>query len=101
MCCGFLLLVLLGPRVFGAIWWLWQPFRWLEAFGNWWGGGLWWIWPALGIFVLPWTTLMYVIVAPAGLTGFDWLWVAIGLLADLSSYGGGVGRRRIPGYQGY
>jgi hypothetical protein len=34
MCCAFLALVLLGPRIFGAFWWLFQPLRWQAAFGN-------------------------------------------------------------------
>ena len=25
MCCAFLALFLLGPRIFGAFWWLFQP----------------------------------------------------------------------------
>ena len=36
-----------------------------------------------------------------GVTGFDWLWIGLALIADIASYGGGVGRQRIPGYQGY
>jgi hypothetical protein len=45
MCCAFLVLVFLGPRVFNAIWWLVQPTRWQLSFQDWFGGGLWWIWP--------------------------------------------------------
>ena len=44
---------------------------------------------------------MYVIVAPGGVTGWDWLWLGLMLAADIFSYGGGVGRKRIPNYQGY
>lgn len=73
-------LVLVGPRIFGAFW------R---------------IWPFLGIVFLPWTTLMYVIVADNGMTGLGWLWIGLMLIADLASYGGGVGRKQIPGYEGY
>ena len=101
MCCAFLALVLLGPRIFGAFWWLFQPNRWMLAFNGWMGSGLWWIWPLLGIIFLPWTTIMYVIVAPGGLAGFDWLWIGLMLVADIVSYGGGAGRRQIPGYEGY
>ncbi len=100
MCCAFLTLVLLGPRIFGGFWWIFQPGRWQLAFNNW-GGSLWWIWPILGIVFLPWTTLMYVIVAPGGVVGWDWLWVGLMLVADIASYTGGVGRKRIPGYEGY
>ena len=101
MCCGFLALVLLGPRFFGALWWLFQPLRWQTAFSGWMAGTLWWIWPILGLIFLPWTTIMYVIVAPGGLTGFDWVWVGLMLVADIVSYGAGAGRNRIPGYEGY
>lgn len=98
MCCAFLSLVLLGPRIFGAFWWIFQPLRWQLAFN---GGTLWWIWPMLGLLFLPWTTIMFVIVAPGGVVGFDWLWIGLMLFADISSYGGGIGRKQIPGYQGY
>ena len=102
MCCAFLALVLLGPRFFGAMWWLFQPARWQAAFGSLIGGGsLWWIWPILGIVFLPWTTIMYVIVAPGGVVGWDWLWLGLMVAADVVSYGGGAGRKQVPGYTGY
>ena len=101
MCCAFLALVLLGPRVFGAFWWIFQPVRWEAAFRDFAGGNLWWIWPVLGIVFLPWTTIMYVIVSPGGVVGWDWLWIILMLVGDIASYGGGVGRKRVPGYEGY
>ncbi|MBK8049874.1 MAG: hypothetical protein IPK16_23875 [Anaerolineales bacterium] len=104
MCCGFLALVLFGPRVFGALWWLFQPARWQLAFTDGFGGSggsLWWLWAALGIVFIPWTTIMFVIVAPGGIAGWDWLWLGFMLFFDLASYGGGIGRKRIPNYQGY
>jgi hypothetical protein len=101
MCCAFLSLVLLGPRFFGALWWLFQPARWQTAFNGWTGGNLWWIWPVLGIIFVPWLTIMYVIVSPGGIEGFDWVWLGLALFGDIASYGGGVGRKRIPQYQGY
>jgi len=101
MCCAFLMLVTLGPRIFGGFWWIFQPARWQTAFSSFAGGNLWWIWPVLGIIFLPWTTIMYVIVAPGGIVSWDWLWLGLMLLADITSYSGGVGRKRIPGYEGY
>ena len=91
MCCFFTTLVLLGPRVAGILWWLIQPIRWNVAFST-------IIWPILGLIFLPWTTLMYVIVSPAGVIGFDWLWLGLAVLADIGMYvGGGYGNRdRIP-----
>ena len=93
MCCLFTTLVLLGPRIGLLVWWLMQPARFALTFNT-------FIWPLLGIIFLPWTTLMYVAVAPGGITGFDWIWMAIAVFADLGSYaGGGYGnRRRMPGY---
>lgn len=101
MCCAFLALVLMGPRIFGAFWWLFQPVRWQAAFNNWGGGAIWWIWPVLGVVFLPWTTIMYVLVAPGGVNSWDWLWIGIMLVADIASYTGGYGRKSIPGYEGY
>lgn len=101
MCCAFLTLVLLGPRFFGAMWWLIQPTRWQQAFNNLFSGDLWWIWAMLGVVFIPWTSIMYVIVAPGGVVGWDWLWLGLMLAADIFSYAGGVGRKSIPNYQGY
>ena len=93
MCCFFLGLVLLGPRIMGAFWWLFQPFRWQNAFEDW--TSLWWIWPVLGLIFLPWTTLMYVIVAPGGISGlWEWLFIVLAVVIDISAYtGGGYGNR--------
>jgi len=99
MCCAFLLLATLGPRIFGAFWWIFQPVRWQAAFNNF--PGIYWIWAILGIIFLPWTTIMYVIVSPGGVVGWDWLWLGLMLFADIASYGGGAGRKRIPNYEGY
>ena len=101
MCCAFLSLVLLGPRFFGAMWWLFQPVRWELAFSQWFSGNLWWVWAMVGVIFIPWTTIMFVIVAPGGVEGWDWLWLGLMLAADIFSYGGGIGRKRIPNYQGY
>ena len=65
------------------------------------GGGLHtWIWPLLGIIFLPLTTLIYVILWRAGgLDGFDWFWIALAVLADLTNWGGSYTQRRsAPGY---
>ena len=93
MCCFFTALVFLGPRAGILIWWLINPARWQAAFDS-------LIWPLLGFIFLPWTTLMYVLVVPVdGIVGFDWIWLGLAVLADISMYaGGGYGNRdRIPG----
>jgi hypothetical protein len=100
MCCAFLSLLLLGPRIFSAFWWIFQPGRWQAAFNNF-AGDLWWIWAMAGIIFIPWTTLMFVLVAPGGVEGWDWMWIGLMLFGDIASYTGGVGRKRVPGYQGY
>jgi hypothetical protein len=98
MCCFFTALVLLGPRFAGMIWWLLNPGRWTLAFQDW--PIATWLWPILGIIFLPWTTLMYLIVFPLGVVGLDWLWLALGVVADIAWYAGGGLRRRVPGYAG-
>ena len=55
----------------------------------------------LGIIFLPFTTLMYVLLwSPAGLTGFDWLWLFLALLIDLGGLGASAwgNRERVPYY---
>ena len=99
MCCAFLTLILLGPRIFNVFWWIFQPVRWQAAFSNW--PAFYWIWPVLGIIFLPWTTLMFILVSPGGVTGWDWFWIGLMLVGDIASYGGGIGRKRVPGYEGY
>ena len=94
MCCVFTILLLLGPRFGGAMWWLFNPPRWNQAFN----GS--WLWPLLGIIFVPWTTLMYMIVFPAGVAGWDWLWLGLGLLSDILWYTGSAARKRVPGYSG-
>jgi hypothetical protein len=87
--CLFILLLILGPRAVIVVWWLLAPLTWSVAFG----GTL--LLPILGFLILPWTTLMYVLVIPGGVVGIDFLWLALALFADIASHtGGGVYRRR-------
>jgi len=91
MCCLWTTLVFLGPRAGILIWWLLNPLRWQATFSS-------FIWPLLGFLFVPWTTLMYVLVAPGGVIGFDWIWIGLAVVADIGMYaGGGYGNRdRIP-----
>ena len=65
-----------------------------------------WLLPCLGIMILPFTTLMYVILVTNGvgtgsLSGLDWLWMVLAVMIDLASIGaaGAANRNQIP--QGY
>lgn len=92
MCCLIATLFMLGPRAAILVWWLLQPVRWSAAFDT-------FLWPFVGFLVAPWTTLMYVAVAPGGITGFDVIWLAIAVAMDLFTWFGGgyTNRDRIPG----
>jgi hypothetical protein len=81
-CCLVASLLAGAPRVAFLIWWVVQPYRMQATFHT-------FIWPLLGLIFLPWTTIMYVIVAPGGITGFDYVWLGLGILLDVLSYGGG------------
>ena len=91
MCCFFAASVFLGPRAAILVWWLIDIDRWNAAFSN-------LIWPVVGFFFAPWTTLTWVIIAPNGVTGLDWVILGIGVLADLASYSGSLYGNR--GYAG-
>jgi hypothetical protein len=84
----------LGPRVAILFWWLVEPSRWSSAFST-------FLWPLIGFFVVPWTTLMFVAVAPFGnVSGWDWMWLGLAFLIDFSSLtsGGYYNRGRMPRY---
>ncbi len=93
MCCLAASLVVLGPRFGILLWWLLEPARWGLAFDT-------FVWPFLGFLLVPWTTIMYVLVFPGGVDGFDWIWLGFGLMADVFSYAGGgyTNRDRFSGY---
>jgi hypothetical protein len=47
------------------------------------------LWPLAGFLVMPWTTLGYVLVRPGGIEWFDWLILAIAVVAVVSAWGSG------------
>jgi hypothetical protein len=55
-----------------------------------------WLVPLIGFFLLPWTTLAYVLMwsSSNGVLGFEWFIVALGFLFDLGSHYEGTRRRR-------
>lgn len=88
-------------RFFLIFAWLARPIAFERVFG----GS--WIIPCLGIMILPFTTLMYVFLVTngvgtiGGLSGLDWLWMALAVVTDLATIGaaGAANRNQIP--QGY
>jgi hypothetical protein len=61
--------------------------------------------PCLGFLILPFTTLMYVILVQGvgTIQGWDWLWLGIAVILDVASIAGAgaANRNRIPaGYPG-
>lgn len=95
MGCLFAIFAGAFPRLATLFIWLARPGYFNAAFGGT------WLWPILGILFLPFTTLMYALCwSPAGLTGWDWLWLVIAVFLDLTHYVGSFygGRDRLPSY---
>jgi len=90
MGCLIVLMALIGPRVALAFTWLFTNLV-DRAFDE-------WIVPLLGLIFLPWTAFIYVLVYnpnPAeGVSFLGWVFVVLGLLVDLGSYGAGARSRR-------
>jgi hypothetical protein len=84
----FTVLIFIGPRAAILVWWLLDPVRWQLAFGNN------FLLPLLGLLFLPWLTLAYVLVAPGGIVGLDWIILGLGLLIDLGQWSGSGYRHR-------
>ncbi len=78
--CLIVLLLIFGPRVVLLLTWLFTDLV-SRAYDS-------LVIPVFGLFVAPWTTLAYVVLWSAdGLSTIDWIVVAVGLFADLGSYG--------------
>jgi hypothetical protein len=86
-CCLFATLVTAGPRVALALVWLLTNLV-SRAFST-------FVVPLLGLVILPWTTLFYVLAyRPAvGISGFGYVFVALGVLFDILAWGGGARAR--------
>jgi hypothetical protein len=93
--CGCLLALTAGlaPRLVLILAWIFSD-RWNVV----WDGN--WILPLLGIVFLPYTTVMYLLVwSIGGISGFDWIWLGLGLVLDLMKWGMiGNNRQSVPGY---
>ena len=86
--CIFVLIALLSSRLALALVWIFTP--WVDrAFST-------LVWPILGIIFLPWTTLLYVLfwnTGGRGVTGWEWIFVILAVLVDVSSDGASARRR--------
>jgi len=94
MCCLFLAVGLLGPRLgFLGVWLFSSPNRVSLAFD----GGF--LLPLLGLLFLPWTALIYVLAyAPVtGVSAIGWLFVALGFITDLATYSSRSAQKRYYG----
>jgi len=80
-CCLFAVMLAGAPRLAFLLWWLFQPVRMEATFDG-------FLWPLLGLVFVPWTTIMYVLVFPAGITGFDWVWLGLAAVVDIGTYVG-------------
>ncbi len=96
MCCLLATFMIVGPRGVLFLLWLFQPLRFSVAFDG-------WVLPFLGFLFLPWTTLMYVFVAPGGVDTVDALGLVLALVIDIASWasGGISGRSRYSQQQVY
>jgi len=88
MCCFLVLFAAFGPRFAIIAMWLFGD-RVDAAFGS-------AVWPLLGLLAAPWTTLMYLVAwSPVGgVSGAEWLIVALGVVLDLASYAARPAQRR-------
>ena len=94
MPCLFAVVAAAFPRIGSILLWLARP----QLFSNAFNGS--WLLPVLGIIFLPFTTLMYVILwGPAGINGWDWLWLILAVFIDISHYASTAynNRSQIPG----
>ena len=81
------------PRIVLILAWIFGS-RWDVVFTT-------WFWPLLGIIFAPYTTIMFLLVwsPPRGITGFDFIWLGLGVAMDLIKWSNiAANRRGIPGY---
>jgi hypothetical protein len=84
-----------APRIFLVLAWIFSE-RWPIV----WGGDF--LVPLLGIILVPYTTVMYMLVwKPTGIDGWDWLWILLGLFLDITHWTqSAANRKQVPGYTG-
>lgn len=95
MPCLFVLFAAFAPRLMLLIAWIARPNLMDSVFDT-------FIWPLLGFIFLPFTTLMYVLLylggPTTGVSGTDWIWLAIAVVLDLSNHAHSFSQRNaVPG----
>ncbi|MET0904006.1 MAG: hypothetical protein ABWZ52_12255 [Acidimicrobiales bacterium] len=85
--CLFFSILFLGPRFGLLVYWIGWPARWELAFDG-------WAVPLLGFFLAPWTTLTWVLCAPAGINGLDVFFVGLAVIVDVATLVGNAGSYR-------
>jgi hypothetical protein len=80
VCCLVGALAIIGPRFVLAVWWIFGN-KVDAAFDS-------WVVPLLGLILLPWTTLAYLIAwQPGGINGnWDVLLIVLGVALDVLTY---------------
>jgi len=89
MCCATTIFILFGPRLAILVWWIINPALFGSAFNT-------WIWPLIFAVFAPFTMIFFLIswyLSP-GISGFDWVLIAIGIFLDVSSHTGAGYRHR-------
>ena len=87
--CLVLVLGFLGPRIAFLVYWLAYPTKTMLAFNDM------WIVPVLGVVLLPWTSLAWVLLWPIG--GFSWILIAGAFALDIATYFGRAAQHRVSG----
>jgi hypothetical protein len=88
MGCIFAVFTFLFPRLGFLLVWIARPNLVDAAFDS-------FLVPFFGVFLLPFTTLMYVILyRGSGLSGTDWVWIAIAVVLDVAQLGGSYVQRQ-------
>ncbi len=86
--CFLALGIAVAPRVILVLAWIFSD-RWVTV----WQGEF--LLPLLGILFLPYTTIMYILAwTPLGIDGWEWLWIALGVILDLLNWGQAISNRR-------
>jgi hypothetical protein len=86
--CLFAMMAGFFPRFALFILWVARPSMVDAAFDG-------FILPVLGIIFLPFTTLIYVVLYTprVGVTGWDWLWIGLAVMCDISHWAATISRR--------